>query len=512
MPMSIISCKIEVTTIHNGAQMNVGQKSEAGYPISRKVLEAPFYPVSLNKIVQRVIRRNGKRGRQRKANNGSQSSSLVYYNMNLDNVKEIVNEFGERIIRVDGDIPVDLPVSTGDRYLFISYDQTALTHGLHKYPAKFFPELPRWLIRRYSMELDTILDPFSGSGTTSVEALLLKRNSVGIDVDPFSRFLSKVKVTPLEEDALRRCQRYLLQQVVNYHHSKVSAQDIPSFPYRDNWFNKETTLELAYLRKTTASLDASDDTKNFFKICLSSIVRAVSNADDNCTRTVIRKKLNKKVYPADALEKFVEVLLVNVPKMIEFSQICPKYVRTDFPLDNDARSIKYPENYFDLAVTSPPYANAVDYPRTHQLELYWLGFANGSLTPLKKKHVGTESVSVNDYQVPHKTGISCADATISRIFDKDPRRAFIAYKYLEDMRSNLVEVYRVLKKGRRYVIVVGNNRIRGEVFQSWRYIMEIAEEVGFSVECHFGSEIINHFIKVPREERINTDWVIVLQK
>jgi len=492
--------------------MSITAQNEIGYPVRLIPVGTSSYPVSLDEIERRVARKNGKRGRLRKVNNGSQSSSSVYYDVNLDNVKEIVNEFGERIIRVDGDIPVDLPVSTGDRYLFISYDQTALTHGLHKYPAKFFPELPRWLIRRYSIELDTILDPFSGSGTTSVEALLLKRNSVGIDVDPFSRFLSKVKVTPLEENELRYCQRYLLQQVVNYHHSKVSEQDIPSFPYRDNWFNRETTLELAYLRKIIVSLDASDDTKNFFKICLSSIVRAVSNADDNCTRTVIRKKLNKRVYPADALEKFVETILINVPKIIEFSQSCPKYVKTDFPSDNDARDIRYPENYFDLAVTSPPYANAVDYPRTHQLELYWLGFADGSLTPLKKKHVGMESVSASDYQTFHNIGISCADVAMSRIFEKDPRRAFIVYKYLEDMRSNLAEVHRVLKKGRRYVVVLGNNRIRGEVFENWKYIMEIAEDVGFNVDCHFGSEIINHFIKVPREERINTDWVIVLQK
>ena len=89
-------------------------------------------------------------------------------------------------MQVDGEIPVDLTVNDGDRFLFISYDQSYLTHGLHKYPAKFFPELPRWLIKRYSKENDTILDPFSGSGTTSVEAVLLKRNSVGIDVDPFS--------------------------------------------------------------------------------------------------------------------------------------------------------------------------------------------------------------------------------------------------------------------------------------------------------------------------------------
>ena len=207
--------------------MSTTIRNKTQHPVEVRPVKKSFYPVSLDDIERRVARKNEKRVRQRKVNNGSQSSSSVYYNVNLDNVKEIVNEFGERIIRVDGDIPVDLPVSAGDRYLFISYDQTALTHGLHKYPAKFFPELPRWLIRRYSIELDTILDPFSGSGTTSVEALLLKRNSVGIDVDPFSRFLSKVKVTPLEEDELRCCQRYLLQQVVNYHHSKVSEQDIP---------------------------------------------------------------------------------------------------------------------------------------------------------------------------------------------------------------------------------------------------------------------------------------------
>ena len=467
-----------------------------------------FYPVSIEEITRKVARRNGRK----KPNGASYLTPPAYGILAQDNVKEIVNDFGERIVRVDGEIPVDLPISNGDRFLFISYDQSALTHGLHKYPAKFFPELPRWLIRRYSTELDTILDPFAGSGTTNVEALLLKRNSVGIDVDPFSRFLSRVKATPLPENELRNCQSYLLQQIVNYQDSKVLEKDIPQFPYRDNWFNRETILELAYLKKVISSLDASEKTKDFFRVCFSSIMRAVSNADDNCTRTVIRKRLNKKVYPADALKRFVETALMNVPKMIEFSQICPKYIKTDLPQDNDARDIRYPSNYFDLAVTSPPYANAVDYPRTHQLEMYWLGFADGSLTPLKKKHVGTESVSAKDYETLHKIGVEGADAVISRIFEKDRRRAFIAYKYLEDMSRNLAEVHRVLKKGRKYVVVVGNNKIRGELFENWKYVMEMAKNVGFKLDCYFGSEIIKHFIKVPREERINTDWVVVLEK
>ncbi len=80
------------------------------------------------------------------------------------------------------------------------------------------------------------------------------------------------------------------------------------------------------------------------------------------------------------------------------------------------------------------------------------------------------------------------------------------------MRKNLSEVYRVIKPNARYIIVVGNNKIRGHVFENWKYIMRIAENIGFNLETYFASEIIRHFIKVPREERINIDWVIVLRK
>jgi AraC-like DNA-binding protein len=73
-------------------------------------------------------------------------------------------------------------------------------------------------------------------------------------------------------------------------------------------------------------------------------------------------------------------------------------------------------------------------------------------------------------------------------------------------------VNKALKKDGRYIIVVGNNKIRGELFENWKYIMSLAEKAGFTVENYFASEIIKHFIKVPREERINTDWILVLQK
>jgi len=430
----------------------------------------------------------------------------------MDNITQIMNGFGESIIQVDGDIPVNLPAKDGDRFLFISHDQGFLTHGLHKYPAKFFPELPRWLIKRYSQENERLLDPFAGSGTTNVEALLSKRHSVGIDVDPFSRFISKVKVTPLAETELKSAQKLLLETILNYRPSLVAESDLPDFPYRDNWFNKEILMELTYLKEQIQLLDVNGAVKDFFKLCFSSIIRSVSNADDNCTRTVIRKKLNKLVRPSDALNRFAKALLVKVPKMIAFSESYPSGITVDFPEDMDARHIRYATNYFDIALSSPPYVNAVDYPRTHQLEMYWLGFAQDSLTALKRQNVGTESVSARHYKLRHEIGVPEADRVMANIFEGDPRRAFIAFKYLDDMRKNLAEVYKVLREGGRYIIVVGNNRIRGQLFENWKYLMPIAEKIGFEVETYFGSEIIKHFIKTPRKERIHTDWILVLKK
>ncbi len=67
---------------------------------------------------------------------------------------------------------------------------TWATHD-SKYRGNWSPYIPRNLILRYSKEGDTILDQFAGGGTTLVEAKLLNRNIIGIDINPI---------------ALKRCQ------------------------------------------------------------------------------------------------------------------------------------------------------------------------------------------------------------------------------------------------------------------------------------------------------------------
>jgi hypothetical protein len=68
-----------------------------------------------------------------------------------------------------------------------------LTHNLYRYPARFSPYFVRAAIKEFTRPGDLVFDPFMGGGTTLVEASVLGRKAVGIDINSLAVFVSKVK-------------------------------------------------------------------------------------------------------------------------------------------------------------------------------------------------------------------------------------------------------------------------------------------------------------------------------
>lgn len=98
-----------------------------------------------------------------------------------------------------------------------------------KHLAMFPEELPRRLIRMFSYVGDTVLDPFLGSGTTSLAAKNLSRNSVGYEINSKFTPIIKNKLKVSEHDIFGDATyEFVTQQTPSEDFSKV----INSFPYK----------------------------------------------------------------------------------------------------------------------------------------------------------------------------------------------------------------------------------------------------------------------------------------
>ncbi len=74
--------------------------------------------------------------------------------------------------------------------------------GNKNHSAAFPRELPAWFIKLFTKEGDVVLDPFVGSGTTSVVAMELKRNSIGIEILEENYNLAAGNIEQVSNDSL----------------------------------------------------------------------------------------------------------------------------------------------------------------------------------------------------------------------------------------------------------------------------------------------------------------------
>ena len=142
-------------------------------------------------------------------------------------------------------------------------------HKIHRYPAVFVPELAEKIITMFSKEGDTVLDIFSGSGTTLLESMKLNRFSKGIEMNPLAILIAKVKTTHIDEEVLRsgieKWQEIYLSNSFESHNIKN----------KDFWFHEVTNKSIDDALGAINQLD-NDSIKDFLKIALSEIIREVS--------------------------------------------------------------------------------------------------------------------------------------------------------------------------------------------------------------------------------------------
>ena len=395
------------------------------------------------------------------------------------------------------------------------------THGIHKYPAKFIPQIPRYCIEAYSRPGDLVLDPFMGSGTTLLEAYIAGRNSCGIDIHPLARLIAKVKITPLDPEVLSSLAERLLEDI---REDEENVDEwVPEIPNREHWFRPRVLKDLARIKKNVWAMRRGDY-QDFFKICFSSIIRKVSNSDDDSLIpevTSFQRKLDEQGKTSyDSLARFENTVrnkLLDAADLWRLSlEVVEKYgnapeIRI---IGRDARDIDLRDGAVDLAVTSPPYVSAVHYVSVHKLEMFWLNMITET-SELDGKIVGTARAYLPEYKDwEPNTRVNELMRVLLELRSKDKKSAYIVNKYFDEMRKNLCETNRVLKRGGRYCIVVGENTFRRIRIPTYGIVAGVAELAGFELERTFVFDVINRHLDIPRwnDSRIEKDHILVLRR
>jgi len=418
----------------------------------------------------------------------------------------------------DGGESIDLSVAFNK---FKGRQVSYCTHGIHRFPAKFIPQVPRFCIEHFSKQGDLVLDPFMGSGTTLLEAMLLGRDAYGIDIHPLARLIAKTKITPLPIDELQRTADSILRNIRR--DDGDNSEFIPDMQNFDHWFKPEVARDLATIKKHVWGIPGGP-VQDFFKVCFSSIIRRVSNSDVDSLMpevTSFKKKLVEQgKADFDALTRFENTTRLRIIDFDDFSkelQRCKETYRRRTKVEligNDARDIDLDDSEVDLAVTSPPYASAVHYMVVHKLEMHWLGLLSPD-EDVESNIIGTARAYAEDYNHWEPEGLHPdVDALTKRISEEDRKSGYTVHKYFADMKRNMEEVHRVLKGRGTYCIVAGENVLKGTKIPTYELLGKLAEGVGFDLKKVYDYDIINRHLDVPRwnNSTILRDHIIVLEK
>ncbi|GAB3248878.1 hypothetical protein GCM10027425_05640 [Alteromonas gracilis] len=336
---------------------------------------------------------------------------------------------------------------------FAGADTLADGHGVHPYPAKFPPQVPRRVIEALTDPGDLVVDPFGGSGTTALEAVRLGRRALTIDANPVGVRLTRVKVGGVDESDLAELATFAervrreLRAPCRFADEDCDALALaPAIPNRAKWFAPESVHELSHLRAHVGMLDGS--VRDVAELALGQTAARVSFQESE-TRYVSRPREVKR---GEAYERFIAELarmLDAVPRRSEAGAMPFQAVQGDA---RDGAMWCVAAGAAALVVTSPPYPNAYDYHLYHRFRMLWTGAAP---TDLRRVEIGS-----------HLRQQTVADPVLD---------------YETDMSAVLANAWTVLRPGGWLVLVVGDGKYKGSIYSTSGAMARIGADLGFEV-------------------------------
>lgn len=389
------------------------------------------------------------------------------------------------------------------------------THGLHRFAGKFIPNIPRFILHSIlpSKPDHLIFDPFCGSGTTLVEAALAGKEFIGMDIDPLSVMISTAKTQVLSESEICDMEKFWSDHDFN----RECAHVIPTVPNLTHWFTDLALTQLSSIKAKCREL--SPRLRLFSLIVFSSIIRRVSNADDQTQKTYVSHTLPKTPpAPAAIFHIFLQRAITGMREYVTRLPSAPK----GEIVQGDAR-FNLRDFAFDDVITSPPYIDSIDYIYNQMLEYFWLLDEIGIDSYKKYRELRKEPMGFRTYTNSELAVFSCKfipdlsekfEEICSQVGSKSPKEERVIRSFFYDYAKHLQATYNKQAKGRYYVCVIGNSYIRGTSIPTADFVSSIHNSIGYKLCDKLTYEIRRHYMKFPRRSnsgKINQDHILVFE-
>lgn len=397
-------------------------------------------------------------------------------------------------------------------------DTAYISHGYHRYPAKFIPQIVSRLAEKYTREGDFIVDPFGGCGTTLVEARVMGRPSIAVDINPVAVLITKAKSTPIAPNKIENEFIALQKKLEKY--DENTKVNIPEHERIDYWFRPEEKRRLAFIF-TEISEIKDQNSRDFFFCGFSNILK-------NCS--IWLQKSNKPTRdfqkkPSEPIKTFsrqIKMMLRGNARLFEllsergYLKVSSKVVCAD------ARTIQAKNNSVSLIVTSPPYVTSYEYADLHQLTALWLEYTK-DLSDFRKRFIGTSYHSKKD--LPLNSTI--AEDIKKKLLGKNKKTAEEVSTYFSEMNQVFAEMKRILKKGGKTCIVIGNTSLKGVEILNAEVFVEQLQNLGLKVIDIIKREIpsknlpsirdekTGKFAKITDKNKVSvypTEYILIMEK
>jgi site-specific DNA-methyltransferase (cytosine-N4-specific) len=334
-------------------------------------------------------------------------------------------------------------------------------------------------IRILSQPGDLVVDPYCGSGTTLVEAALLGRRSIGIDLSPLAVLIASVKTTPIDPNELESASKMLTEFALgldegglfnNRSQSDCLTDPRIADPWFNKWFQRDVLVDLVALHRAITNL-TSLSVRRVALVAFSEVLRRSSNAHQGYPNVMFDRRGKERPRPG----RFFVKSLRETCKAVSSLSVDRVDLSHAFVVRANANQLPIADGRADLVVSHPPYIGSIPYAEYGALSLQWLG-----------------------YDPKHLDKILTGGRRQSRD---------VVDRFSVDYARMIKSSYRILKKRGFLFLLVGNPTVKGRLVDLAKMTTGFALDEGFELAASTTRSAQNR-----RANKMGDETILVFRK